>query len=53
MAEPADVQDRYELITRNLQEVLGGDAIKGILKEGKAPKCYWGAMQVSALVTLN
>ncbi|THV05225.1 tyrosine tRNA ligase [Dendrothele bispora CBS 962.96] len=33
---------KFELITRNLQEVLGGDLIKGILAEGRAPKCYWG-----------
>ena len=35
-------EDKYELITRGLQEVLGGDLIKAILAEGKAPKCYWG-----------
>ncbi|KIK70096.1 hypothetical protein GYMLUDRAFT_53205 [Collybiopsis luxurians FD-317 M1] len=33
---------QYEMITRRLQEVLGGDAIKTILKEGKSPKAYWG-----------
>jgi hypothetical protein len=32
----------YDLITRNLQEVLGGDTIKNLLIEGKNPKCYWG-----------
>ncbi|EAU81616.1 tyrosyl-tRNA synthetase [Coprinopsis cinerea okayama7 len=35
-------EERYELITRRLQEVLGGDLIKGILAEGRHPKCYWG-----------
>ncbi|KAF8063598.1 tyrosine tRNA ligase [Lyophyllum atratum] len=39
-AQTAD--ERYELITRRLQEVLGGDSIKAILAEGRAPKCYWG-----------
>ncbi|KAF9035243.1 tRNA synthetases class I-domain-containing protein [Panaeolus papilionaceus] len=34
--------EKYELITRRLQETLGGDAIKAILAEGKQPKCYWG-----------
>ncbi|TFL04023.1 hypothetical protein BDV98DRAFT_525793 [Pterulicium gracile] len=34
--------DKYDLITRRLQEVLGGDTIKAILAEGKNPKCYWG-----------
>ncbi|EIN04096.1 tyrosine tRNA ligase [Punctularia strigosozonata HHB-11173 SS5] len=33
---------KYELITRRLQEVLGGDLIKAILAEGRTPKCYWG-----------
>ncbi|RPD70853.1 tyrosyl-tRNA synthetase [Lentinus tigrinus ALCF2SS1-7] len=34
--------DTYQLITRQLQEVLGGDIIKAILAEGRTPKCYWG-----------
>ena len=40
MATP---EEKYELITRGLQEVLGGDSIKAILAEGRQPKCYWGA----------
>ncbi|KAL6299166.1 tyrosyl-tRNA synthetase [Sparassis latifolia] len=35
-------EQKYNLITRRLQEVLGGDGIKAILAEDKAPKCYWG-----------
>jgi tyrosyl-tRNA synthetase len=35
-------QDKYELITRNLAEVLGGDHLKKLLEEGKDLKCYWG-----------
>ncbi|WFD36808.1 tyrosine--tRNA ligase [Malassezia cuniculi] len=36
-------QQRYELITRGLDEVLGGDAIMKILEENeRAPRCYWG-----------
>ncbi|KAH7922297.1 tyrosine tRNA ligase [Leucogyrophana mollusca] len=42
MASPADVEQKYTLITRNLQEVLGGDSIKAILTEGRRPKAYWG-----------
>lgn len=35
--------DRFELITRDLAEVLGGDAIKAILeKNERPPRCYWG-----------
>lgn len=33
---------KFELITRRLQEVLGGDLMKAILTEGRTPKCYWG-----------
>ena len=32
---------RFELITRNLQEYLGGDRIKNVLKE-RDLKIYWG-----------
>ncbi|TFK64443.1 tyrosine tRNA ligase [Pluteus cervinus] len=39
MATP---DEKYEIITRRLQEVLGGDSIKAILAEGRSPKCYWG-----------
>ena len=35
--------EKFEIITRGLQEVLGGDAIKAILAEGRSPKGYWGA----------
>ncbi|KAF5378124.1 hypothetical protein D9615_007545 [Tricholomella constricta] len=38
----ATADERYELITRRLQEVLGGDSIKAILAEGRSPKAYWG-----------
>jgi hypothetical protein len=38
----ATADEKYELITRRLQEVLGADAIKAILAEGRQPKCYWG-----------
>ncbi|KAK0500473.1 tyrosine tRNA ligase [Armillaria luteobubalina] len=34
--------EKYELITRRVQEVLGGDIIKAVLAEGRSPKCYWG-----------
>ncbi|KAF8152370.1 Aminoacyl-tRNA synthetase [Crassisporium funariophilum] len=44
MATP---EEKYDLITRRLQEVLGGDAIKAILAEGRQPKCYWGAYNSS------
>ena len=42
MASEEQVAKKYNLITRQLQEVLGGDIIKGILAEGRSPKAYWG-----------
>ncbi|KIY44685.1 tyrosine tRNA ligase [Fistulina hepatica ATCC 64428] len=41
--ENATPEEKFELITRRLQEVLGGDLIKSILVEGRHPKCYWGS----------
>ena len=38
----ASADERFELITRGLGEVLGGERIKAILDEGRTPKCYWG-----------
>ena len=35
-------EERYKLITRRLQETLGGDIIQNILAEDRSPKCYWG-----------
>lgn len=35
--------ERYELITRDLKEVLGSDAIKAILDKNERPlRAYWG-----------
>jgi tyrosyl-tRNA synthetase len=42
MATP---EEKYEIITRRLQEVFGGDTIKAILDNGKSPVAYWGAAQ--------
>ncbi|EJD38160.1 tyrosine tRNA ligase [Auricularia subglabra TFB-10046 SS5] len=36
-------EEKYALITRDLQEVLDGDMIQKILAEGRTPKCYWGS----------
>ncbi|CED83085.1 tyrosine trna ligase [Phaffia rhodozyma] len=35
-------EQKYELITRNLQEVIGGDKIKDIIAKGETVKAYWG-----------
>ena len=47
------VEERYELITRRLQEVLGADIIKAILAEGRTPKCYWGQSLDQSLVPVE
>ncbi|KAF8433891.1 hypothetical protein L210DRAFT_3704949, partial [Boletus edulis BED1] len=39
---PPLTQKLYNLITRRLQEVLGGDIIKGILAEGKVAQGLLG-----------
>jgi tyrosyl-tRNA synthetase len=38
----ASINETYDLITRNLQEVLGSDIIRSILAEERTLKCYWG-----------
>lgn len=36
-------EEKFDLITRNLQEVLGAEQIKTILAdEARTLKCYWG-----------
>uniref|UniRef100_A0ABM5ESC6 Tyrosine--tRNA ligase n=1 Tax=Pogona vitticeps TaxID=103695 RepID=A0ABM5ESC6_9SAUR len=41
MGHELTAEEKYHLITRNLQEVLGEDKLKAILKE-REPKIYWG-----------
>ncbi|XP_060114438.1 tyrosine--tRNA ligase, cytoplasmic isoform X1 [Heteronotia binoei] len=41
MGHELTAQEKYHLITRNLQEVLGEDKMKAILKEREL-KIYWG-----------
>ncbi|KAJ7262768.1 hypothetical protein B0H12DRAFT_1104365 [Mycena haematopus] len=36
-------EEQYELITRGLHEVLGGEILKAILTEGRSPQGYLGA----------
>lgn len=42
MASTSVVDEKYELISRRLAEILGEDSIKAVLAEGRTPKCYWG-----------
>lgn len=41
MAEELSFEKKYEYITRNLQEVLGDEKLKKIVKE-RDLKIYWG-----------
>ena len=43
-----DAEKRFELITRNLQEVLGADELKEMLKSKKEVSLYWGTMPTGA-----
>lgn len=36
-----NTQEKFDLITRNLQEYLGGDRMKAVLEE-RDLKVYWG-----------
>eukprot|EP00158_Paraphelidium_tribonemae_P008819 Partr_v1_DN28694_c1_g1_i2_m50062 putative tyrosyl-tRNA synthetase len=36
------VDEKYALITRNLQEVLGGDTIRSVLESTGSLSLYWG-----------
>ena len=46
-------EEKYELITRRLDEVLGGETIKAILQEGQRPvKCYWGKQASAPFMTV-
>ena len=41
-------EEKFDLITRNLQEVLGAEQIKTILAdEARTLKCYWGVLLTS------
>ncbi|KAE8221811.1 hypothetical protein CF319_g4888 [Tilletia indica] len=43
MSEQLTSEAKFELITRNLQEVLGGDTIRALLQKNERPLvCYWG-----------
>lgn len=42
-------QQTYDLITRNLQEVLGEDIIKSKLAKDEVVSCYWGERLLVAL----
>lgn len=40
--ETSKQEQRYEAITRNLQEILGDAELRKILEEGRTPRIYWG-----------
>ena len=45
----AMVEERLDLITRNLQEVIGEDELKGLLKSKKEISVYWGTMPTGGI----
>lgn len=44
-----DANERFELITRNLQEVIGEDELKEKLESGKEFSVYWGTMPTGSI----
>lgn len=42
MSEQLTWEQKWNFISRNLQEVLGDDKLKAILQEGRDLKVYWG-----------
>lgn len=44
-----DVEEKFELITRNLQEVIGEEELKNILKTKKEVSVYWGTMPTGSI----
>lgn len=49
-----DPETAYDLITRDLQEVLGGELVKKILTDGERHlKCYWGALCLSFMAHVS
>lgn len=42
------VEERLALITRNLQEIIGGDELKKLLTEKEEVSLYWGTMPTGA-----
>lgn len=43
IALAAEQEERYNRITRNLQEVTSGEIIRKVLADGESPRAYWGA----------
>lgn len=44
-----DAEKRFELITRNLKEVIGEDELRKKLKSGKSFTVYWGTMPTGSI----
>ena len=44
-----NVEKKYELITRNLQEVIGEDDLRKLLKSKKEICVYWGTMPTGSI----
>jgi tyrosyl-tRNA synthetase len=44
-----DAEKKYELITRNLQEVIQEGELRELLKKKKEPSLYWGTMPTGSI----
>ncbi len=44
-----DLESKYNLVTRNLQEVITEDELKELLKTKQTPSLYWGTMPTGSI----
>ena len=44
-----DAEKKFELITRNLQEVIGENELKELLAKDKEISVYWGTMPTGSI----
>jgi tyrosyl-tRNA synthetase len=49
MKAEKDAEEKYNLITRNLQEVLGEKELKELLEKNKEVSIYWGTMPTGSI----
>jgi tyrosyl-tRNA synthetase len=49
MVSKLGANDKFELITRNLQEVIGEEELKNLLKSKKEISIYWGTMPTGSI----
>lgn len=49
MVKSMSLDERYDLVTRNLQEIIGEDELRSLLKSKKEITVYWGTMPTGSV----